>query len=59
MKEVVIVSAARTPIGKFGKAFKDVTAVELGTVAVKEAIKRELHLGLTVIMNKIKHYKII
>ena len=40
MKEVVIVSAARTPIGKFGKAFKDVTAVELGTVAVKEAIKR-------------------
>ena len=40
MKEVVIVSAVRTPIGSFGGSFKDVSAVELGTIAVKEALKR-------------------
>ena len=40
MREVVIVSAARTPIGSFGGALKDQTAVALGAVAVKEAIKR-------------------
>jgi acetyl-CoA C-acetyltransferase len=40
MREVVIVSAARTPIGSFGGALKDMTAVTLGTVAAKEAIKR-------------------
>lgn len=40
MREVVIVSAARTPIGSFGGALKDLTAVDLGAIAVKEAIKR-------------------
>ncbi|MCR2044692.1 acetyl-CoA C-acetyltransferase [Anaerosalibacter massiliensis] len=40
MKEVVIASAVRTPIGTFGGSFKNVAAVDLGTVAVKEAIKR-------------------
>ena len=30
MREVVIVAAQRTPIGAFGGAFKDVSAVELG-----------------------------
>lgn len=40
MKEVVIVSAVRTPVGSFGGVFKNVSAVDLGTVAVKEAIKR-------------------
>lgn len=40
MKEVVIASAVRTPIGTFGGSFKNVEAVDLGTVAVKEAIKR-------------------
>ena len=38
--EVVIVSGCRTPIGSFGGAFKDVSAVELGTVAVREAVRR-------------------
>jgi acetyl-CoA C-acetyltransferase len=38
--DVVILSGARTPIGSFGGAFKDVTAVQLGTVAVKEALRR-------------------
>lgn len=40
MREVVIVSAARTPIGSFGGALKDAAAVTLGAVAAKEAIKR-------------------
>lgn len=40
MKEVVIVSAVRTPIGAFGGAFKDVSAVELGKVAVEGALKK-------------------
>ena len=35
MEDVVIVAAARTPIGTFGGAFKSVSAVELGTVAAK------------------------
>lgn len=30
MKDIVIVSTARSPIGKFGGMFKDVSAVELG-----------------------------
>ncbi|MDF3003354.1 MAG: thlA, partial [Bacillota bacterium] len=40
MREVVIVSAVRTPIGSFGGSLKDFSAVELGAIAVKEAIKR-------------------
>ncbi len=40
MKNVVIVSAARTPVGSFGGAFKSVSAVDLGVVAAKEAIAR-------------------
>jgi acetyl-CoA C-acetyltransferase len=40
MREVVIVSAVRTPIGSFGGSFKDVSAVRLGVVAAKEAIAR-------------------
>lgn len=40
MKEVVIISAARTPIGTFAGALKNVSAVTLGVVAAKEAIKR-------------------
>lgn len=37
MKDVVIVSAARTPIGRFGKSLNGVTAVKLGETAMKEA----------------------
>ncbi|MGV7929955.1 MAG: acetyl-CoA C-acetyltransferase [Spirochaetota bacterium] len=40
MREAVIVSAVRTPIGTFAGALKDVPAVQLGVVAVKEALKR-------------------
>lgn len=40
MREVVIVSAARTPIGSFGGSLAGVGAVDLGVTAAKEAIKR-------------------
>lgn len=40
MTEVVILSAARTPIGKFGGALAGVSAVELGAIAAKAAIQR-------------------
>jgi acetyl-CoA C-acetyltransferase len=37
---VSIVSAGRTPFGRFGGAFRDLSAVELGAAAVKEAVAR-------------------
>ncbi|HHV27819.1 MAG TPA: acetyl-CoA C-acetyltransferase [Tissierellia bacterium] len=40
MKEVVIASAVRTAVGTYGGSFKNVPAVDLGAVVVKEAIKR-------------------
>ena len=40
MKEVVIVSAARTPIGSFGGTLKNVPARTLGAIAIKGAIER-------------------
>src|SRR5438874_7433471 len=38
--EAVILGACRTPIGAFGGAFKDLSAVDLGTVAIREAVAR-------------------
>lgn len=40
MREVVIVSAVRTAIGSYGKSLKDVPAVDLGAVVIKEAVKK-------------------
>ncbi|HAT55823.1 MAG TPA: acetyl-CoA C-acyltransferase [Lactobacillus sp.] len=40
MDDVVIVSAVRTPVGKMGGALASFSAVELGTLAAKAAIKR-------------------
>ncbi len=40
MKEVVIVGAARTAIGKFGGTLKNVPARTLGAVCIEEALKR-------------------
>jgi acetyl-CoA C-acetyltransferase len=39
-KDAVIISAARTPTGKFQGALKGFTAPELGALAIKEAVKR-------------------
>ena len=38
MQEAVIVSGARTPIGRFGGAFKDLSASELGSLVIKFAL---------------------
>ncbi len=40
MEQAVIVSAVRTPVGSFGKSLAGVSAVTLGTIAAKEALKR-------------------
>ncbi|WP_158790242.1 acetyl-CoA C-acetyltransferase [Granulicella sp. L60] len=40
MNDVVIVAAVRTPVGKFQGAFAEMTAVQLGAIAVREAVKR-------------------
>lgn len=40
MRDVVIASAVRTPVGSFQGAYTNVSAAELATVAIKEAINR-------------------
>ena len=40
LEEVVIVSAVRTPIGKFQGSLSDVTAPQLGAIVVREAVRR-------------------
>ena len=40
MKEVVIISAVRTPMGSFGGSLKDISATKLGAIAIKGAIAK-------------------
>lgn len=40
MKEVVIVSAARTPVGSYQGSLSTLKGPELGAIAIKEAVKR-------------------
>ncbi len=40
MREVVVVSGARTAIGSFGGGLKSVSAVDLGSIVIKDVIKR-------------------
>ena len=40
MREVVIASAVRTPVGKFNGTLKDIPAPELGALVLKEAVRR-------------------
>lgn len=40
MKEVVIVSAVRTPIGSFGGSLKDLSATQLGAAAIRGALAK-------------------
>ena len=40
MREVVIVSALRTPVGAFGGVFADLSAVDLGVTVVKQAMEK-------------------
>src|SRR5664280_581242 len=39
-QQIVIVSAARTPVGKFQGALSTFSATELGAIAVREAVSR-------------------
>lgn len=39
-KDIVIVSAVRTPIGSFGGTLKDFSAVQLGSIAIRAALER-------------------
>lgn len=39
-RDIVIIDGARTAFGKFGGPFKNLSAIELGTIAAKEALKR-------------------
>jgi acetyl-CoA C-acetyltransferase len=40
MEEIVIVSGVRTPVGKFQGALSDLSATQLGAIAVREAVRR-------------------
>jgi acetyl-CoA C-acetyltransferase len=40
MKEVYIISAVRTPIGSFGGSLKDISATQLGAIAIKGALQK-------------------
>jgi acetyl-CoA C-acetyltransferase len=52
MKEVVIVSGVRTPIGSFGGSLKEVPVVKLGSLVLKEVLKRA---GLRPVVSKEVH----
>ena len=40
MRDAVIVSAVRTPVGKFQGAFAELSAVQLGAIAVRETVRK-------------------
>ena len=40
MKEIYIISAVRTPMGSFGGSLKDISATQLGAIAIKGAIAK-------------------
>ena len=40
MKEVVVVSAARTAVGTFGGSLRDVPAVDLGSIVIRAVLER-------------------
>ena len=40
LAEVVILGAARTPIGKYGGSFRDIHPAELGAIAARAALQR-------------------
>lgn len=40
MKEVVIVSGVRLPVGSYGGSLKDISAIDMGAMVVKEAVRR-------------------
>lgn len=45
LKDIVIVSACRTAMGRFGGSLKDIPAYELGATVVKESLRRASLMG--------------
>ena len=41
-QDVVIISACRTPVGKFQGNLSDFSATQLGAIVVREVVKREI-----------------
>lgn len=39
-QDVVVASAVRTPVGSFGGSLKDVSAIDMGAMTIKEAVNR-------------------
>ena len=40
MREVVIVSGVRLPVGSFGGSLKNISAIDMGAMVVKAAVNR-------------------
>ena len=40
LKEVVVVSGVRLPVGSYGGSLKNTPAIDMGAMVVKEAVKR-------------------
>ncbi len=40
LKDIVIISACRTAMGKFGGSLKDISSFDLGAITIREALKR-------------------
>lgn len=40
LKEVVVVSGVRLPVGSYGGSLKDISAIDMGAMVVEEAVKR-------------------
>ncbi len=40
MRDVVVVSGVRLPVGNFGGSLKDISAIDMGAMVVKEAVSR-------------------
>ena len=40
MKELYVVNCCRTAIGSFGGSLKDISAAEMGSIVIKEALNR-------------------
>ena len=56
MEDIVIVSAVRTPVGKFGGTLAKTAATDLGAIVIKEALARAkvgLDQGGEVIMGQV------
>lgn len=52
--DAVITAACRTPIGSFGGALKDLSAADLGSIVIREAVNRVCGSGLTAVVHAVE-----